>query len=63
MNVRELDLYRVGEQGFCSLDIPWTLELKFGTYLEKERLRLLHSVAVIFLVALAPSSFVKKTSK
>jgi hypothetical protein len=42
---------------------PCTLESKFGTYLENERLRPLHSTAVIFLMALAPSSSTKRTSK
>jgi hypothetical protein len=36
---------------------------KFGVYLEKERLSPLHSTAVSFLVAMAPSSFSKRILK
>ncbi len=40
-----------------------TLASKFGMYQEKERFKLLHSTAVIFLAYLAPSSSVKSNSK
>jgi hypothetical protein len=39
------------------------LTSKFGTYVEKERFRPLHSTPVIFLVDFVPSSLAKKTSK
>ncbi len=42
---------------------PYTLASKFGMYQDKERFKLLHSIVVIFLANLAPSSSVKKTSK
>jgi hypothetical protein len=36
---------------------------RFGMYMEKERFKPLHSIVVIFLVAFAPSSSVKRISK
>ncbi len=42
---------------------PCTLASNPGAYLEKDRLRPLHSTEVSFLVALAPSSFSKSMRK
>jgi hypothetical protein len=46
-----------------SFSAPCSLGLKSVKYLENERAQPLHSTTVSFLVALAPSSFSKRTSK
>jgi hypothetical protein len=42
---------------------PCALASKFGVYLEKERLSLLHSTIISFLVDMAPFSFSKRIKK
>lgn len=42
---------------------PYALASKLGAYLEKDKLKPLHSTEVSFLVALAPSSFSKSMKK
>ncbi|CAK9262372.1 unnamed protein product [Sphagnum jensenii] len=46
-----------------SASAPYALASKPGVYLEKDKLRPLHSTEVSFLVAIAPSSFSKKIRK
>jgi hypothetical protein len=46
-----------------SVSAPYALASKFGVYLEKDRLRPLHSTEVSFFVAITPSSFSKRMRK